>query len=58
MQILTGITPFLVVFFSLAAIAALLALGAAGAFLVRNRSARRHSGTALLPYYRTLALGH
>ena len=58
MQILTGITPFVTVFFSLASLAVLLVVGAAGAFLVRNRSARRHSGTALLPYYRTLALGH
>ncbi|WP_157610909.1 MULTISPECIES: hypothetical protein [unclassified Terrabacter] len=58
MQILTGITPFLVVFFSLAAIAALLVLGAAGAFLVRNRSLRVRAGTPLVPYYRGLALSH
>jgi hypothetical protein len=58
MQILTGITPFLVVFFSLAAIAALLVVGAAGAFLVRNRSVRLSAGTPLVPYYRGLALSH
>ena len=43
---------------ALAALAGLLVVGAASAFLVRNRSERRHSGTALVPYYRTLALGH
>jgi len=58
MQILTGITPFLVVFFSLAATAALLLAGAAGDFLVRNRSMRLRAGTPIVPYYRGLALSH
>ncbi|WP_020145823.1 hypothetical protein [Terracoccus sp. 273MFTsu3.1] len=58
MQILTGITPFLVVFFSLAAVAALLVVGAAGVFLARSRSVRRRTGTPLVPYYRALALSH
>jgi len=58
MQILSGITPFLVVFFSLAAIATLLVASAAGAFLVRNRSERRRAGKPLVPYYRALAMGH
>ncbi|WP_157557771.1 hypothetical protein [Intrasporangium oryzae] len=58
MEILTGITPYIVLVFAVAALAVALAAGATGVFLLRNRALRVRAGLPVRVYYRHLAWGH
>ena len=58
MEILTGITPYVVVVLALALLAVALVAGTAAAFVVRHRARRVRSGAPVRAYYRELTLSH
>ena len=55
---LPNLTAFVIVFFAVAALAAVLAVGSLATYFAQNRQVRvrRHEG--VVPYYGHLALGH
>ena len=58
MELYTGLTAFAVTFVVLAAVAAVVALGVVGEFVVRNRRTRLARHESVRSYYRGLALAH
>ena len=58
MDLYTGLTSFAVVFVVLAAVAAVVAIGLIGEFVVRNRRVRLARHQSVRSYYRGLALPH
>lgn len=58
MDLYPGLTAFAVVFLVLAGVAALVALGSIGEFVVRNRRVRLARRESIRTYYRGLAVTH
>lgn len=58
MDLYTGLTAFAVVFVALAAVAAVVALGLIGEFVVSNRRVRLARHQSVRAYYGGLALHH